>query len=105
MNPKGRQAKSRARLSRFESLTLEDDAAAAAARASLDNIFIPPGPPLGTTVVEAKVGELRSASFSPFFSLPACYRYTAATASNFKFEVFFSILCPLFPGLDQARRG
>lgn len=57
MNTKARQAKSKARLARFESLTLEDDAAAAAARATLDNIFIPPGPPLGTTVVEAKVKE------------------------------------------------
>lgn len=55
MNPKARQAKSKARLARFESLSHEDEAAAAAARASLESIFIPPGRPLGTVVVEAKV--------------------------------------------------
>lgn len=55
MNTKGRQAKGKARLARYESLTQEDEAADAAARASLESIFIPPGPLLGTTVVEAKV--------------------------------------------------
>lgn len=54
MNTKGRQAKGKARLARYESLTQEDEAADAAARASLESIFIPPGPLLGTTVVEAK---------------------------------------------------
>ncbi|CAM9699467.1 unnamed protein product [Ascophyllum nodosum] len=54
MNPKARQAKSKARLARFDSLSQADEAAAAASRASLESIFIPPGRPLGTTVVEAK---------------------------------------------------
>lgn len=59
MNTKGRQAKSKARLARYDSLSQEDEAAAAAARASLESIFIPPGPALGTTVVEAKVGIVK----------------------------------------------
>eukprot|EP00903_Cladosiphon_okamuranus_P008494 g8161.t1 len=53
-NPKARQAKSKARLARYESLSQADEAADAAARASLESIFIAPGKPLGTTVVEAK---------------------------------------------------
>eukprot|EP00752_Nemacystus_decipiens_P015197 g13532.t1 len=52
-NPKARQAKSKARLARYESLSQADEAADAAARASLESIFIPPGNPLGNTVVEA----------------------------------------------------
>lgn len=55
MNPKARQAKSKARLARYDSLSQADEAADAAASASLESIFIPPGNPLGTTVVEAKV--------------------------------------------------
>lgn len=55
MNPKARQAKSKARLARYDSLSLADEAADEAARASLESIFIPPGRPLGTTVVEATV--------------------------------------------------
>ncbi|CAM9928695.1 unnamed protein product [Scytosiphon promiscuus] len=54
MNPKARQAKSKARLARYDSLSQADEAADAAASASLESIFIPPGNPLGTTVVEAK---------------------------------------------------
>ena len=55
MNPKARQAKSKARLARYDSLSQADEAADEAARASLESIFIPPGRPLGTTVVEATV--------------------------------------------------
>ncbi|CAM9185327.1 unnamed protein product, partial [Hapterophycus canaliculatus] len=54
MNPKARQAKSKARLARYDSLSQADEAADAAASASLESIFIPPGNPLGTIVVEAK---------------------------------------------------
>lgn len=54
MNPKARQAKSKSRLARYDSLSQAEEAASAAARASLESIFIPPGRPLGTTVVEAK---------------------------------------------------
>ncbi|CAN0453166.1 unnamed protein product, partial [Ectocarpus sp. 8 AP-2014] len=54
-NPKARQAKSKARLARYDSLSQADEAADAAARASLESIFIPPGNPLGTIVVEAEV--------------------------------------------------
>ncbi|CBJ27386.1 ABC transporter ATP-binding protein [Ectocarpus siliculosus] len=53
-NPKARQAKSKARLARYDSLSQADEAADAAARASLESIFIPPGNPLGTIVVEAE---------------------------------------------------
>lgn len=60
MNPKARQAKSKARLARYDSLSQADEAADAAASASLESIFIPPGNPLGTTVVEAKVNTAHS---------------------------------------------
>ncbi len=50
MNPKGRQAKSKARLNNYEKLLGEDQ------KAKLENleIFIPAGPRLGTHVIEAK---------------------------------------------------
>ncbi|CAM9243708.1 unnamed protein product [Discosporangium mesarthrocarpum] len=54
MAPKARQAKNKARLARYESLSLEDENAAAAARATMDTIHIPPGPKLGDIVVQAK---------------------------------------------------
>lgn len=48
-----------------------DEAADAAARASLESIFIAPGNPLGTTVVEAKVWTVQvlrvAVMFSPVF--------------------------------------
>lgn len=50
-NPKGQQAKSKARLSRYESLLEED--ANSEGRSTLDRIYIPPGPKLGGIVVEA----------------------------------------------------
>lgn len=50
-NPKAQQAKSKSRISRYENL-LEDDAQSDK-RASLDRIYIPPGPKLGDIVVEA----------------------------------------------------
>lgn len=50
-NPKGQQAKSKARVSRYESLLEED--AKSDRRATLDRIYIPPGPKLGGIVVEA----------------------------------------------------
>lgn len=50
-NPKGQQAKSKARITRYESLLEEDRAADK--RSNLDRIYIPPGPKLGDVVVEA----------------------------------------------------
>jgi len=49
-NPKGRQAKSKARLQRFEELSSSE----AQARNETNEIFIPPGPRLGDLVVEAQ---------------------------------------------------
>ncbi|MEM9303880.1 MAG: energy-dependent translational throttle protein EttA [Pseudomonadota bacterium] len=48
-NPKGRRAKSKARLARFEELQSEDFQS----RNETNEIFIPPGPRLGDLVVEA----------------------------------------------------
>jgi ATP-binding cassette ChvD family protein len=48
-NPKGRHAKSKARLARFEELTNQD----IEKRNSTQEIYIPPGPRLGDLVVEA----------------------------------------------------
>lgn len=50
-NPKAQQAKSKARVSRYENLLEED--AKSEKRATLDRIYIPPGPKLGDIVVEA----------------------------------------------------
>ena len=49
-NPKGRQAKSKARLRRFDELASSDYQK----RAETNEIYIPPGPRLGDVVVEAK---------------------------------------------------
>ncbi len=49
-NPKGRQAKSRARLARFDELTSEEYQA----RNETMELYIPPGPRLGDLVIEAK---------------------------------------------------
>ena len=54
-NPKGRHAKSKARIARFEDLSSQENQQ----RNETKEIFIPPGPRLGDTVVEAK--ELRKA--------------------------------------------
>lgn len=51
INPKGQQAKSKARLSRYEALLEEDEQMDK--RSTLDRIYIPPGPKLGNIVVEA----------------------------------------------------
>jgi ATP-binding cassette ChvD family protein len=48
-NPKGRHAKSKARLARFEELSSQEYQA----RNETNEIYIPPGPPLGDLVVEA----------------------------------------------------
>lgn len=50
-NPKAQQAKSKSRISRYENLLEED--AATDRRATLDRIYIPPGPKLGDIVVTA----------------------------------------------------
>lgn len=50
MNPKGRQAKSKARLSNYEKMLGEEQKE----KESKLEIFIPPGPRLGTNVIEAK---------------------------------------------------
>lgn len=50
MNPKGRQAKSKARLNNYEKLLSEEQKE----KESKLEIFIPPGPRLGTNVIEAK---------------------------------------------------
>ncbi|MEM7049846.1 MAG: energy-dependent translational throttle protein EttA [Acidobacteriota bacterium] len=52
MTPRGRQAKSKARISQYESLLAEDQASEARARRA--EIFIPPGPRMGDVVVEAE---------------------------------------------------
>jgi sulfate-transporting ATPase len=49
-NPKGRQAKSKARLQRFEELQSQDFQA----RNETNEIYIPPGPRLGDSVIEIK---------------------------------------------------
>jgi sulfate-transporting ATPase len=49
-NPKGRQAKAKARLQRFEELTSKDFQA----RHETNEIYIPPGPRLGDLVIEAR---------------------------------------------------
>jgi ATP-binding cassette ChvD family protein len=49
-NPKGRHAKSKARLSRFEELSNQDYQK----RNATNELFIPPGPRLGDLVIEAK---------------------------------------------------
>ncbi len=49
-NPKGRHAKSKARLARFEELVNQD----VQQRNSTQEIYIPPGPRLGDLVIEAK---------------------------------------------------
>jgi ATP-binding cassette ChvD family protein len=49
-NPKGRQAKSRARLQRFEALNSQEHQK----RNETHEIFIPPGPRLGTQVIEVQ---------------------------------------------------
>jgi sulfate-transporting ATPase len=54
-NPKGRHAKSKARIARFEDLSSQENQQ----RNETKEIFIPPGPRLGDTVVEAK--DLRKA--------------------------------------------
>ncbi len=51
-NAKGRQAKGKARLNRYEELAAEAERAAAAL--DFDEIQIPPGPRLGNVVIEAK---------------------------------------------------
>ncbi len=50
MNPKGRQAKSKARLSNYEKMLSEEQKE----KESKLEIFIPPGPRLGTNVIDAK---------------------------------------------------
>ena len=50
-NPKGRQAKSRARLDRYEEMAAE---AERTRKLDFEEIQIPPGPRLGSTVIEAK---------------------------------------------------
>ena len=49
-NPKGRQAKSKARLQRFEELQSQEFQA----RNETNEIYIPPGPRLGDNVIEVK---------------------------------------------------
>lgn len=51
-NPKGQQAKSKSRISRYESLLEED--AKSDRRGTLDRIYIPAGPKLGDIVVQAE---------------------------------------------------
>lgn len=50
-NPKGRQAKSKARLERYEEMAAE---AESVRKLDFEEIQIPPGPRLGTVVIEAK---------------------------------------------------
>ena len=50
MTPKGRQSKSKARLSNYEKLLSEENKA----QEEKIELYIPPGPRLGTNVIEAK---------------------------------------------------
>jgi ATP-binding cassette ChvD family protein len=52
-NPKGRQAKSKARLKRFEELSAQDFQK----RSETNELYIPPGPRLGDVVVEIENGK------------------------------------------------
>lgn len=54
MSPKARQTKSKARISSYEQMVRADEDARESARSGPTNIYIPPGPPLGTKVVEAE---------------------------------------------------
>ena len=54
MSPKARQTKSKARISSYEQMVQADEDAREGARSGPTNIYIPPGPPLGTKVVEAE---------------------------------------------------
>lgn len=53
-NAKGRQTKSKARISRYEDMLYERDEAQANKRSKMNQIYIPPGPKLGDIVVEAE---------------------------------------------------
>lgn len=53
-NPKGRQSKAKARLSRYEDLLTERDIDSSSKRTVMNKIYIPPGPKLGDIVVEAE---------------------------------------------------
>jgi energy-dependent translational throttle protein EttA len=53
-SPKGRQTKSKSRVSRFDELVDEQKRYASSKTFSLDRLYIPPGPPLGDIVVEAE---------------------------------------------------
>jgi energy-dependent translational throttle protein EttA len=53
-SPKGRQSKSKARVSRYEELVEEENRAANNRSGAMDHIYIPPGPLLGGIVVEAE---------------------------------------------------
>jgi energy-dependent translational throttle protein EttA len=53
-SPKGRQSKSKARVSRYEDLVEEEKKAANDKSRTMDHIYIPPGPMLGGIVVEAE---------------------------------------------------
>lgn len=52
--PKGRQAKAKARITRYEDLVAEEKQLAGNRGSTLDRIYIPPGPMLGDIVVEAE---------------------------------------------------
>ena len=54
MSPKARQTKSKARISSYEAMRQADEDARENSRSGPTNIYIPPGPPLGTKVVEAE---------------------------------------------------
>lgn len=53
-NPKGRQSKAKARLTRYEDMLADRDIAAENKRGVITRIYIPPGPKLGDIVVEAE---------------------------------------------------
>lgn len=52
--PKGRQAKSKARVSRYNELLDQDKSESGKKERKLDSIYIPPGKPLGDIVVEVE---------------------------------------------------
>lgn len=53
-SPKGRQAKAKARVDKYEQLVEEQKRFVSERSGNLDRIYIPPGPPLGDIVVEAE---------------------------------------------------
>ncbi len=78
-NAKGRQAKSKARLARYEEMAAEADKMR---KLDFEEIQIPPGPRLGSIVVEVNNLSKRSVTRSSSTTCPSRCRATASSASS-----------------------